>query len=76
MVLSKGHEVVKLGYSRLSEDAARATDRGEESGNLSWVHWEYDMDQQIDRVTRDSRGNWDEYSGRRRDWVTQDSWGN
>jgi hypothetical protein len=76
MVLSKGHEVVKLGYSRLSEDATRAADRGEESGNLSWVHWEYDMDQQIDRVTRDSRGNWDEYSGRRRDWVTQDSWGN
>jgi hypothetical protein len=27
-VLSKGHEVVRLGYSRLSGDAARVTDRG------------------------------------------------
>jgi transketolase N-terminal domain/subunit len=46
MVLSKGHEVVGLGYSRLSRDAAIA-DRGEESGNpnrVDRVHWEYDMD--------------------------------
>jgi hypothetical protein len=35
MVLSKGHEVARLGYSRLLRDAARATNRGEESGNLS-----------------------------------------
>jgi hypothetical protein len=32
MMLSKGHEVVGLGYSRLSRDAARAADRGK-----SWV---------------------------------------
>jgi hypothetical protein len=35
MVLFNCREVVRLGYSRLSMDAARATDRGEESGNLS-----------------------------------------
>jgi hypothetical protein len=33
MVLSKGHEVAGLGYSRLSGDAARVVDRGEESSN-------------------------------------------
>jgi hypothetical protein len=79
MVLSKGCEVVGLGYSRLLGDAARATDRGEESGNLSWggrVRRDYNTDRQIDRVTWDSRGNWDRYSGRRTDWVTQDSRGN
>jgi hypothetical protein len=47
MVLYKGHEVVGLSYSRLSGDAARAADRGEESGNRSRVgrvHREYDTD--------------------------------
>jgi hypothetical protein len=70
MMLSKGHEVVGSGYSRLSVDAARVVDRGEESGNPNWVDWvhrEYDMDQQTDRVTQDSRGNWDGYSGQRVD---------
>jgi hypothetical protein len=38
MVLSKGHEVVGPGYSRLLGDAARATDKGEETGNLGRVH--------------------------------------
>jgi hypothetical protein len=38
MVLSKGHEVIRLGYSRLSGDAARVADRGEESGNPNRVH--------------------------------------
>jgi hypothetical protein len=38
MALSKGHEVVRLGYSRLSRDAATVADVGEESGDLSWVH--------------------------------------
>jgi hypothetical protein len=44
-VLSKGREVVGLGYSRLSGDAARVADRGGESGNPNWVdrvHQEYD----------------------------------
>jgi hypothetical protein len=79
MVLSKGHKVVGSGYSRLSGDAARATDRGGESGNPNWVdqvHREYDMDRWIDRVTQDSRGNRDGYSGRRTYWVSRDSWGN
>jgi hypothetical protein len=44
MVLSKGHEVVELGYSRLLGDATKATDRGEESGNPNWVGREYDTD--------------------------------
>jgi hypothetical protein len=47
-VLSKGCEVVGLGYSRLSADVARVTDRGGESGNpnrVDWVHREYDTDQ-------------------------------
>jgi hypothetical protein len=79
MVLSKDHEVVGPGYSRLSGDATRVTDRGRESGNpnrVDRVHREYDTDRRIDWVTRDSRGNQDGYSGRQIDWVTQDSWGN
>jgi hypothetical protein len=61
-VLSKGHEVVGLGYSRLSGDAARVVDIGAESGNPNWVdrvHREYDKDRQTDRVTQDSWGNRD-----------------
>jgi hypothetical protein len=67
MVLSKGREVVRPSYSRLSRDDARVTDRGEESGipnQVDWVHWEYDTDQWIDQVTQDSRGNRDGYSCR------------
>jgi hypothetical protein len=78
-VLSKGCKVVGSGYSRLSGDAARATDRGEELGNLSQVGrvcQEYDMDRRIDRVTWDNRGNRDRYSIRWMDWVTRDSRGN
>jgi hypothetical protein len=67
MVLCKGREVVGLGYSRLSGDATRATGRGEESGDLSQVGWEYDTDQRIDQVTQDSRDNHDGYSGWRID---------
>jgi hypothetical protein len=60
MVPSKGREVVGPGYSWLSRDAARVTDRGGESGSPNQVDrvcWEYDTDRWIDRVTRDSRGN-------------------
>jgi hypothetical protein len=66
MVLSKGHKVVELGYLMLLGDVARAADRGEESGNLSQVgrvRWEYDIDWQTDRVTRDSRGKREGYPG-------------
>jgi hypothetical protein len=76
MVLSKGCEVVGPGYSRLSGDATRVTDRGGESGSPNRVDREYDTDRWTDRVTRDCRGNRDGYSGRRADWVTRDSWGN
>jgi hypothetical protein len=79
MVLSKGREVVRPGYSRLSGDAARVADRGEESGNpnrVDWVRQEYDTDCWTDQVTRDSRGNQDGYLGRWVDRVTQDSRGN
>jgi hypothetical protein len=79
MVLSMGHEVVEPGYSRLLRDAVRATDRGEESSNpnkVGRVHREYDTDRRTYRVTRDSRGNQDRYSGRWVDRVTWDSQGN
>jgi transketolase N-terminal domain/subunit len=36
-VLSKGHEVDGLGYSRLTGAAAKVTDRGENLGNSSRV---------------------------------------
>jgi hypothetical protein len=67
MVLSKGHEVVRPGYSRLSRDAASVTDRVGESGNpnrVDRVRREYDTDRRTDRVTRNSQGNWDGYLGR------------
>jgi hypothetical protein len=37
MVLSMDRQVVGLGYSRLSGDAARVADRGRESDNPNWV---------------------------------------
>jgi hypothetical protein len=70
MVLSKGHEVLEPGYSRLSRDAACVVDRGDESGNpnrVDQVHWEYNTDQWTNRVTQDSRGNRDGYSSQRAD---------
>jgi hypothetical protein len=78
MVLSKGHEVVGLGYSSLPGDAARVTDGGELS-NPNWVdrvHQEYDTDRPIDRVTRDSQGNSDGGSCQQVNWVTRVSQGN
>jgi hypothetical protein len=76
MVLSKGCEVVEPGYSRLSRDAAILIDRGGELGNPNRVHWEYDTDRQTDRVTWDSRGNRDGYSGQQANQVTRVSQGN
>jgi hypothetical protein len=59
MVLLKGHEVVRSGYSRLSGDAARVADRGESSNpsRVDRVRREYDTNRRTDRVTRDNRGN-------------------
>jgi hypothetical protein len=64
-VMSRGHEVVRPGYSRLLGDAARVTYRREESGNPSLVHQEHDTDRRTNQVTRDSQSDQDEYSGRR-----------
>jgi hypothetical protein len=55
MLLSKGCEVVEPGYPRLSMDAARVTDRGEELGKPNWIDWvhrEYDIGRRADRVTQ------------------------
>jgi hypothetical protein len=79
MVLSKGHKVVGLGYSRLSRDAALVTNRGEESGNpnqVDRVRLEYDTDWWADWVTQDSRGNRDGGSGQQANRVTWVSQGN
>jgi hypothetical protein len=79
MVLSKGHMVVRPGYSRLSGDVARVADRGGESGKPNQVDWvcrEYDMDRQTDRVTWDSRDNRDGYLSWWIDWATRDNQGN
>jgi hypothetical protein len=62
MVLSKGREVVGTGYSRLSGDAARVTDRGRESNNtnqVGWVRREYNTDRRTNWVTQGSSGNRD-----------------
>jgi hypothetical protein len=55
-VLSKGHKVVEMGYSRLLGDAARVTDRGGVSGNPNRVgrfHKENNTDRRTDQVTWD-----------------------
>jgi hypothetical protein len=74
MVLYKGHEVVGLGYSRLSGDAARVADRGRESDNpnrVGRVCQEYNMDRWTDWVTRGGRGIQDGGSGQQADRVTR-----
>jgi hypothetical protein len=76
MLLSKGHEVVGTGYSRLSGDAAIVADTGGESGNpnqVDRVRREYDTYRWIDRATRESLGNRNGYSGQWPDQVTRDS---
>jgi hypothetical protein len=39
VVLSKGREVVSLGYLRLTGAVAKIIDMGENLGNPSWVNW-------------------------------------
>jgi hypothetical protein len=73
-VLSKGHEVVGLGYSMLLGDAARVADRGRELDNpnrVGQVRQEYDTDRWTDWVTRGGRGIWDIGSGQKADRVTR-----
>jgi hypothetical protein len=59
VVMSKGCEVVGLGYSRLTGDAAKVMDRGKNLGNPSRVS----HDNSTDRVSQDN--NMD----RQVDWV-------
>jgi hypothetical protein len=75
VVLSKGHEVVRPGYSRLSGAAAEVMHKGENPRNpnrvnqaskteqryLSWVNWT----DQVIQIGRDSRPD------QRIDWVSQ-----
>jgi hypothetical protein len=59
-MLSKGHEVDGLGYSRLTGAAAKVTDRGENLGNssrVSWVNQGSNTDRQADRVSQVSQDN-------------------
>jgi hypothetical protein len=79
MVLSKGHEVVGPGYSRMSGDVVRVTDRGRELDNpnrVGWVPQDYGMDRRTDWVTRGSQDNRDGGSGQQADRVTWVSHGN
>jgi hypothetical protein len=55
VVLSKGREVVRLGYSRLIGAAAKVMDRGENPGNPSRVSQDNSMDRQADQVGRVSQ---------------------
>jgi hypothetical protein len=50
VVLSKGCEVVRAGYSRLTGAAAKVMDRGENLGNPSQVSQDNSTDRQADRV--------------------------
>jgi hypothetical protein len=53
VVLSKGHEVVGSGYSRLIGVAAKVSDRGENSGNSSRVNQVSKMEQHyLSRVSQ------------------------
>jgi hypothetical protein len=55
VVLSKGHEVVGPGYSRVPDVATKVTDKRENSGNhdrVNPVSQNSNMDQQADRVGR------------------------
>jgi hypothetical protein len=63
VVLSKGHEVVGLGYSRLSGAAAEVMHKGEDSGNPNRVNRVSKTEQcypsnrtdRVSQIDRDSR---------------------
>jgi hypothetical protein len=55
VVLSKGHEVVGPGYSRMTGVAAKVANKRENSGNHDWVNQvsqNNNIDRQADRVGR------------------------
>jgi hypothetical protein len=57
-VLSKGHEVVRLGYSRVTGVATKVMDKKENSGNQDWVDQVSKMEQHypswVDQVSQNS----------------------
>jgi hypothetical protein len=58
VVLSKGHEVVGPGYSRMIGVAAKVANKRENSGNHNWVNQvsqNNNIDRQADRVGRVSQ---------------------
>jgi hypothetical protein len=58
VVLSKGRDMVRLGYSRLTGPAAKVTDRGENSENHSWINRVSKTEQHYpSRVSRVSQNN-------------------
>jgi hypothetical protein len=82
VVLSKGCEVVRPGYSRVIDVATKVMDKREISGNHDWVNWvgkmeqhypsrvspNSSMDRWIDGVSQNSYMDW------QADWVGQVSW--
>jgi hypothetical protein len=73
VVLSKGHEVVRLGYSRLTGAAAKVTDRGENLGNSSQIRPDNSTDRQADQVSRVSQDNSTDRQADRVSRVSQNS---
>jgi hypothetical protein len=59
VVLSKGHEVVRPGYSRLAGATTEVTYKGENSENPNWVNRESKTEQRyssrVNRTDRDSQ---------------------
>jgi hypothetical protein len=58
VVLSKGHEVVRTGYSRMTGAAAMVMDRGENSGNHNRVSkTEQHYPSRVSQVSRVSKNS-------------------
>jgi hypothetical protein len=71
VVLSKGCEVVRPGYWRLTSAAAKVMDRGENLGNPSRVNWVSKTEQHyLSQVSQDN--NTDQQADRV-SWVSQNS---
>jgi transketolase N-terminal domain/subunit len=71
VVLSKGHQVAGLGYSRLIGSATKVIDRGEISSNPNWVNWVSKMEQHY--PSRVSQGNSTDRQADRVSRVSQNS---
>jgi hypothetical protein len=74
VVMSKGHEVVRLGYSRLTGVVTKVTDRRENSGNPNWVNRVSKTKQHYpSRVSRVSQGNRTDRQAERVSQVSQNN---